>query len=155
FSCARCPRPESLASQLPEWAESRFSVLALASSRQREYFAADFSLPNSHLPGGAAHAAVWSTRTPARAAVARTVGIFLMVVAPHRWSGDDPTVTSRARPRPLLASCRAIPARPRRQRTHGAPRRSPLVRWQPTGSRPPREPTCGSARDSRGAARRR
>src|SRR5262249_32282751 len=87
FSPARRHRLESLASQLPESAESRFSVLALASSRQREYFAADFSLLNSHLPGGAAHAAVSSRRPPAGAAVARTVVIFLMVGAPHRWSG--------------------------------------------------------------------
>src|SRR5262249_29720879 len=37
----------------------------------------------------------------------------------------------------------------------GAPRRSPRVRRQPTGSRPLREPTCGSARDTPGAERRR
>src|SRR5262245_8323469 len=153
FPSARRHRLESLASQLPESAESpsRFSVLALASSRQREYFAADFSLLNSHLPGGAAHADASSSSAPARAAVTPALAVFLMVVGRVRWGGlteDDLTVRSTATPRLSLASCRAVPARARPPRTDAVRRRSPPARRQPNGSRPPPEPTCESARDT-------
>src|SRR5262249_50206539 len=101
---ARRHRPESLASQLPESAESpsRFSVLALASSRQREYFAADFSLLNSHLPGGAAHADASSSSPPARAAVTPALAVFLKVIGPVRWGGLMKTISPSGRRRCLV-----------------------------------------------------
>jgi hypothetical protein len=82
LSSARRHRLESLASHLPESIApaSRFNVLALNSSRQLEYFAAAFSLLNSHLPGGAGHAAASSSSTPTRTALAPAIAVVRMVV---------------------------------------------------------------------------